>query len=140
MDGNGTARHQGRELSVLVVYANFAVATAVSQRLLDLASVELARPRSAVLHLSGRRRYDAVVLCPYMSVTDRERVLARCHSEAAPTTSIDLLDTEQGLRVDVSDCPGGRSGNVSVLPRSLSPALEAVVSALRAPAHTSDGL
>lgn len=135
------AREDGsRDVSVLVVYVNFAVATAVSQRLLDLASIELARPRSAVLHLSGRRHYDAVVLCPYLSPTDRQRVLSRCHADAAPTTSIDLLDTEEGMRVEVSDCPRARaSETVSVLPRPLSAALEAVVAALSAPGQPAAG-
>ena len=133
---NGLRGHGARELSVLVVHVNFAVATAVMQRLLELASVELARPRAAVAHLSTGRRYDAVVLCPYMSSADRERVLARCHSNAAPTTSIDLLDTEQGLRVEVSGCPGAASApGVSVLHPPPPAALRAVVEALRAPSQ-----
>lgn len=128
----------GRELSVLVVHVNFAVATAVMQRLLELASVELARPRAAVAHLSAGRRYDAVVLCPYMSSADRDRVLARCHSNAAPTTSIDLLDTEHGLRVDVSGCPGTPPApGVAALDPSPPAALRAVVEALRAPSQAS---
>ena len=135
---NGSRGVDGRELSVLVVHVNFAVATAVTQRLLELASVELARPRAAVAHLNAGRRYDAVVLCPYMSSTDRERVLARCHSSAAPTTSIDLLDTEHGLRVDVSDCPGSAPApGVRVLRPALAPALREVVEALRAPSQAS---
>lgn len=135
----GSRGRDARELSVLVVHVNFAVATAVTQRLLELASVELARPRSAIAHLNEGRRYDAVVLCPYMSSTDRERVLSRCHSSTAPTTSIDLLDTEHGLRVDVSDCPGGSATapGVSVLRPALAPALRAVVDALRAPGQVS---
>ena len=135
---NGSRGHDARELSVLVVYVNFAVATAVTQRLLELASVELARPRAAVAHLNAGRHYDAVVLCPYMSSTDRQRVLARCHSNATPTTSIDLLDTEHGLRVEVSDCPGASPApGVSVLRPSPPPALCAVVDALRAPSLAS---
>lgn len=133
MAENGSGGQAVREVSVLVVYANFAVATAVAQRLLDHASVELARPRSAMLHLAGGRRYDAVVICPYISPTDRERVLDRCHSSAAPTTSIDLLDTEAGLRVDVHDCPGDRAPeNVTVLRPRRDGSLDAVIAALRA--------
>lgn len=135
---NGSSGADARELSVLVVHVNFAVATAVAQRLLELSSVELARPRAAVAHLSAGRRYDAVVLCPYMPATDRERVLARCHSNPAPTTSIDLLDTEQGLRVEVSDCPAPPAPGVRVLrPMAPHPALSAVVDALRAPGKAS---
>jgi len=135
---NGSRGRDARELSVLVVHVNFAVATAVTQRLLELASVELARPRTAIAHLNEGRRYDAVVLCPYMSSPDRERVLSRCHSSATPTTSIDLLDTEHGLRVDVSDCPGSAAPpGVSVLRPALAPALRAVVDALRAPGQVS---
>lgn len=129
------SKARGHELTVLVVYVNFAVATAVSQRLLDLASVELARPHAALAHLGAGRRYDIVVICPYISPTERERVLERCYSRAGAMTQIDLLDTEDGLRVEVCDCNEARDDGVSVLHSRRSRSIDAVIASLSAPAR-----
>jgi hypothetical protein len=96
----------GRDPRVLVVYENFAVGTAVFQRLVDhYAVVELARLEGALRRLGERGRYEAVVLCPYLSDDAREDVRRRCLADPATPVIIEVVDDEAGAHV-VSSADG----------------------------------
>lgn len=90
----------GRDPRVLVVYENFAVGTAVVQRLVDhYAVVELARLEGALRRLGERGRYEAVVLCPYLSDVAREDVRRRCLADPASPVVIEVVDGDAGTQV-----------------------------------------
>ena len=90
----------GRDPRVLVVYENFAVGTAVFQRLVDhYAVVELARLAGALRRLGERGRYEAVVLCPYLSEDAREDIRRRCLADPAAPVIIDVVDSATGPQV-----------------------------------------
>jgi hypothetical protein len=79
------------ELSILVVYVNFAVGAALARRLIDVGVVELATARSGPHRLSGPCRFDAVLACPYLSEPD-QRALLEAWAEARPRPG--LLELE----------------------------------------------
>lgn len=90
----------GRDPRVLVVYENFAVGTAVFQRLVDhYAVVELARLAGALRRLGERGRYEAVVLCPYLSDDAREDVRRRCLADPAAPVIVEVVDGVNGPEV-----------------------------------------
>jgi hypothetical protein len=112
----------GRDPRVLVVYENFAVGTAVFQRLVDhYAVVELARLEGALRRLGERGRYEAVVLCPYLSEDAREDIRRRCLADPATPVLIEVTDGDAGSHV-VSSAGG----------------FEAMVQALASPYQLSD--
>lgn len=90
----------GRDPRVLVVYENFAVGTAVFQRLVDqYAVVELARLEGALRRLGERGRYEVVVLCPYLSDDAREDIRRRCLADPASPVVIEVKDDDGGAHV-----------------------------------------
>ena len=96
----------GRDPRVLVVYENFAVGTAVFQRLVDdYAVVELARVEGALRRLGERGRYEAVVLCPYLSEEVRQDIRRRCLADPASPVIIEVVDGDAGPQV-VSSADG----------------------------------
>jgi hypothetical protein len=70
---------------VLVAYGSGILAGAVARRLAAVACVELRPAANAAHRLRHRGRYDAVVLCPYL--TDRERRRVRDAMASAPNPS-----------------------------------------------------
>jgi hypothetical protein len=77
------------DLSVLVLYENFAVGAAVQRRLLDVPMVHLVRG-DRVADCEGR--YDVIVLCPYVREQRRAEVLARWAGADASTPIIAVRD------------------------------------------------
>src|SRR5919107_4039309 len=83
------------EPMVLVVHANFAVAGAMAQRLMESCLVALVPASSAVAGLQRHAAFDVVVLCPYMTADERARVLQAC-SEQDPCPAVLELCDEPG--------------------------------------------
>jgi len=85
-------------LRVLVVHTNFAVGSAIARRLIDADVVALAHAASVLDGNQDPRRYDVVLLCPYLPADQRDAVLETCL--AAPHgTVIELLDSDAGSRI-----------------------------------------
>ena len=99
------------ELSVLVLYENFAVAAAVLRRLLDVPMVHMVRADSGA-HAQGP--YDVVVVDPYLREHRRRETLRRW----APLPVIELRDL------------GGGAGACVVAGEGSSPAAHAILEAL----------
>lgn len=99
------------EPRVLVVYESFAFATAVVQRLVDhYTVVEIARGPGAARRLGEHGRYEAVVLCPYLKPSHRDKVLDQCFADEASPAVIEVRDVAGGHEVVVCeppDRPGG---------------------------------
>jgi len=108
-------------LRVLVVHTNFAVGSAIARRLIDADVVALAHASSVLDGNQDPRRYDVVLLCPYLPEEHREAVL-EAGMTAPETTVIELLDSDQGSRVLMH-----RAG------RALPAAADAVADALALP-------
>src|SRR3954470_1912100 len=81
-------------ISVLVLYENFAVATVLLSRLLDMPMVHMVRAESAS---ACHGRYDVVVVDPYLRAHRRAEVLRRWG--AMPV--LELCDLGGGAGVDV---------------------------------------
>ena len=81
-------------ISVLFLYENFAVATVVVDRLLDLPMVHMVRSESvAACHSS----YDVVIVDPYLREHRRAEVLRRWAGPVGdPTPIIELRDLGRG--------------------------------------------
>ena len=108
-------------LRVLVVHTNFAVGSAIARRLIDADVVALAHAASVLDGNQDPRRYDVVLLCPYLPDGHREAVL-EASMTAPDATVIELLDSDQGSRVLMH-----RAGH------SLPAAADAVADALALP-------
>jgi hypothetical protein len=81
-------------ISVLVLYENFAVATVLLTRLLDMPMVHMVRAESVnACHES----YDVVVIDPYLRAHRRAEVLRRWGG----TPVLELCDLGGGAGVDV---------------------------------------
>jgi len=81
-------------ISVLVLYENFAVATVVVQRLLDMPMVHMVRAESVS---ACQGHYDVVVVDPYLRAHRRAEVLHRWGA----TPVLELCDLGGGAGVDV---------------------------------------
>ena len=108
-------------LRVLVIHTNFAVGSAVARRLIDADVVALAHASSVLDGNQDPRRYDVVLLCPYLPEEHRDAVLEAGMS-AGDVTVIELLDSDAGSRVLMH-----RAG------RALPAAADAVADALALP-------
>lgn len=108
-------------LRVLVIHTNFAVGSAIARRLIDADVVALAHAASVLDGNQDPRRYDVVLLCPYLPEEHRDAVL-EASMTAPETTVIELLDSDQGSRVLMH-----RAG------RALPAAADAVADALALP-------
>jgi hypothetical protein len=102
------------DISVLVLYENFAVATVLLSRLLDMPMVHMVRAESVG---ACQDRYDVVVVDPYLREHRRSEVLRRWGA----TPVLELCDTGRGAGVEVL------RGEVASGPG------QAVMSALRLP-------
>jgi len=85
-------------LRVLVIHTNFAVGSAIARRLIDADVVALAHAASVLDGNQDPRRYDVVLLCPYLPEAHREAVL-EAGMAAGDATVIELLDSDEGSRV-----------------------------------------
>jgi hypothetical protein len=113
---------------VLVAYGYFAIAAAVADRLRELADVELAPPARAARRLAGDSRYEAVVLCPYLSDDERQRLIAACEADGDAPAIIALADLGRGAQASVRErrergCDVGASTRRGARARRLADAL-----------------
>jgi hypothetical protein len=103
------------ETSILVAYVNFAVGSAIAQRLMDSSVVALAAAPAASRALANGH-YDIVVLCPYLVAAERARVLAACAEVPDPPAIVEVVDTPgepaTARPVDPAHAPDPRVGAV----------------------------
>lgn len=98
-----------------MAYQHFGVATAIAQRVMEFAAVELARTEDALAHLEEGRSYDLVVLCPYISGADREELIRRCGRGNPQPIAVNLLDGRRQGILELRDTGTGRPLDISKL-------------------------
>ena len=134
--GRGSSRPLPFGSTVLVVYEHFGVATAVAQRIMEFAAVELARTQDALAHLEQRRGYDLVVLCPYIKAPDREELMRRSRVMEPQPIAVNLLDGRRSGLLELCDPATGASSDVSTL--NADPRRAAAVDLLTALSRSDD--
>jgi hypothetical protein len=77
---------------VLVAYASFATGNAMAQRLMESCLVVLASAHAAVSGLERKAGYDVVVLCPYLTAGERDRLLRACAEQVPPPAVLEFCD------------------------------------------------
>jgi hypothetical protein len=85
-------------ISVLVLYENFAVATVVLSRLLDMPMVHMVRAESVS---ACQGPYDVIVVDPYLRAHRRAEVLQRWAGVDAATPILELCDLGGGAGIEV---------------------------------------
>jgi hypothetical protein len=100
------------DLSVLVLYENFAVGAALQRRLLDVPMVHLVRG-DRVADCDGR--YDVIVVCPYLREQRRAEVLARWAGAGSSTPIIAVRDAGGATGVAVLAGPRDSASARSIL-------------------------
>src|SRR4051794_16799222 len=112
-------------LRVLVVHTNFAVGSAIARRLIDADVVALAHAASVLDGNQDPRRYDVVLLCPYLPTDQRDAILETCLATRDGTV-IELLDSHEGSRVLLHRAgvrvPGAADAVAEALALPLAPA------------------
>ena len=112
-------------LRVLVVHTNFAVGSAIARRLIDADVVALAHSASVLDGNQDPRRYDVVLLCPYLPADERDALLETCLATRDGTV-IELLDSHEGSRVLLHRAgiraPGAADAVAEALSLPLAPA------------------
>lgn len=89
------------EPAVLVVHANFAVGSAMAQRLMDSSLVALVPARSAAAGLLCHGGFDVVVLCPYLTAGERADFLQACAEQDPRPAVLELRDEPEALNPHV---------------------------------------
>jgi hypothetical protein len=110
-------------IRVLVVHTNFAIGSAIARRLIDAEVVALAHAGSVLEGNQDPRRYDAVLLCPYLPDGQREDVLELCLA-APDVTVIELLDSDRGSCIVVHRAVAGDVATADVVAEALELPLE----------------
>jgi LDH2 family malate/lactate/ureidoglycolate dehydrogenase len=90
-----TVEPRTAEPMVLVVHANFAVASAMAQRLMESCVVALVPAARAAAGLRRHAGYDVVVLCPYLEAAQRAGLVRVC-AELQPQPAVLELRDEPG--------------------------------------------
>jgi len=85
------------EPAVLVVHANFAVGSAMAQRLMDSSLVALVSARSAAAGLLCHGGFDVVVLCPYLTAGERADFLQACAEQDPRPAILERRDEPEAL-------------------------------------------
>src|SRR5213080_5141699 len=83
------ARHSEVEPRILVAYASGVLAAAISRRLALCADVDLIPAREAPRRLRGAHPYDAVVICPYLTEREWERLRDAVATSERPPVLVD---------------------------------------------------
>jgi hypothetical protein len=107
--------------AVLVVHANFAVGSAMAERLMDTSLVALVPARSAAAGLLCHGGFDVVVLCPYLTAGERADVVRACTAHDPQPAVLELRDEPEALDPHV---------RAVAVPASRRPAAQHVVTAL----------
>jgi len=104
--------------TTLVVYVNFAVGSAIAQRLMEAGVVAIAPAAAAPRELARPGGYDVVVLCPYLGEQERDLLLGACAAMRPRPSVLELADRAErgGARVAALALPEhGRSAAGVVL-------------------------
>src|SRR4051812_9893673 len=89
------------EPTVLVVHANFAVANAMAQRLMESCLVALVSAASAAAGLQRHPGFDVVVLCPYLTARERADLLRACAEQDPEPAVLELCDEPEAMNAHV---------------------------------------
>jgi hypothetical protein len=89
------------EPMVLVVYVNFAVGNALAQRLMESCLVTLVSAESALARREWQGGHDVVVLCPYLTTEERDRLLAACAAQDPSPAVLELSDEPEAVNPHV---------------------------------------
>jgi hypothetical protein len=102
-----------RHAMVLVTYVNFAVGTAIAQRLMERFVVALSPAASAARALHGECPFDVVVLCPYLTERERAEIHAAADRVRRAPAIVELRDlpgaASAHLHHDVTEHPSARA-------------------------------
>jgi hypothetical protein len=111
------------EPMVLVVHASFATGNAMAQRLMESCLVVLASASAAVSGLERQTGYDVVVLCPYLTADDRDRLLCACAGQVPPPAVLEFCDEPGAMdpHVRTLTVPAPHRSPVQHVLASLSP-------------------
>ena len=93
----------GGRPKVLVTYASGVLATAISRRLALCADVDLKHVRDTPRRLPARPSYDAVVICPYLTDAESQRIHAAVAASHAPPVVVDIRESIGHVHADVHD-------------------------------------
>src|SRR3712207_9541986 len=86
------AAHVIAQPTVLVVHANFAVGSAMAQRLMDSCLVALVSAATAADGIRRHAGFDVVVLCPYLTPVERAGLLRVCAQQVPQPAVLELRD------------------------------------------------
>jgi hypothetical protein len=78
--------------TVLVVHANFAVGSAIAQRLMESCLVVLASVGSAMARARRHAACDVVVLCPYLTAGERDGFVRAFAAQNPEPAVLELRD------------------------------------------------
>jgi hypothetical protein len=111
------------EPTVLVVHANFAVANATAQRLMESCLVALVSASSAAAGLSRHPGFDVVVLCPYLTPDERAALLRTCAEQNPQPAVLELCDEPEAAcpHVRAVSVPAPRRSSAQHVHTALSP-------------------
>src|SRR4051794_7900650 len=111
------------EPTVLVVHANFAVANATAQRLMESCLVALVPASTAAAGLTRRPGFDVVVLCPYLTPDERAAVLHACAGQDPQPAVLELCDEPEAAcpHVRTVSVPAPRRSSAQHVVTALSP-------------------
>ena len=118
-----TAEPRTAEPMVLVVHANFAVGSALAQRLMESCLVALVPADFAAAGLRRHAGYDVVVLCPYLDVGQRAALVRLCAALQPPPAVLELRDEPEALdpHVRAVSVPARHRASAEHVLASLSP-------------------
>src|SRR4051794_8637948 len=88
-----TALPPAAEPKVLVVHVNFAVGSALAQRLLESSVISLASVPAALDGALADGAHDVLILCPYLRAAERDALLERVAGFAVAPVVIQLSPT-----------------------------------------------
>jgi len=87
--------------TVLVVHANFAVGSAMAQRLMDSCLVALVSAATAADGIRRHAGFDVVVLCPYLTPVERAGLLRVCAQQVPQPAVLELRDEPEAMNAHV---------------------------------------
>jgi hypothetical protein len=89
------------EPTVLVVHANFAVGSAVAQRLMESCLVVLASVASATTRARRHAGCNVVVLCPYLTAAERDGFVRAFAAQEPEPALLELRDEPGAMNARV---------------------------------------
>ena len=108
---------------VLIVHVNFAVAISMAQRLMESCLVTLSPTALAATSISRLEACDVVVLCPYLTDAERDRLLDACAALECPPAVVEVSDKpgSGGPAIQVVSLPSRRDESAATVLNALVP-------------------